>query len=43
MCTYLDDIEDTKEGIRNRKSKDRQDNGQKKRDKQRSTRHYTEN
>ena len=39
-------FEDTKWVIRIRKSKDRQQNGQKKKekkDKQRSTKHYTEN
>jgi len=37
-------FEDTKEVIRNSKAKkERQDNGQKKNDKQRSTKHYTEN
>jgi hypothetical protein len=34
---------DTKGVIRSRKSKDRQYNGQKKEDKQRSTKYYTEN
>jgi len=36
-------IEDTKAVIRSRKSKDRQYNGQKKRDNQWSTKHYTKN
>jgi hypothetical protein len=36
-------IEDTNEVTRNHKSKDRQHNGQMKKDKQRSTKHYTEN
>jgi hypothetical protein len=39
-----DKFEDTKGVIRNRKSKDRQHNGQKKKkqkDKQRATKHYT--
>ena len=37
-------IEDTKEVIGGRKSKkDKQYNGQKQKDKQRSTQHYTEN
>ena len=39
----LEDFEDTKGVIRIHKSKDRQHNDQKKRDKQRSTKHYTEN
>ena len=34
---------DSKGVIRSCKSKDRQSNGQKKKDKQRSTKHYTEN
>ena len=34
-------FEDKKGVIKNRKSKDRQPNGQKKKDKQRSTKHYT--
>jgi hypothetical protein len=34
---------DTKGEVRSRKSKERQHNGQKKKDKQRSTEHYTEN
>jgi hypothetical protein len=41
---YLDEeFEQTKGVIRIRKSKDRQCNDQKKKDKQRSTKHYTEN
>jgi len=39
----LEELEDTKSVIRLRKSKkDRQHNGLKKKDKQRSTKHYTE-
>ena len=39
-----EEFKDTKEVIRIHKSKkDRQYNGQKKKDKQRSTKHYTEN
>jgi hypothetical protein len=34
---------DTKGATRSRKSQDRQRNGQKKKDKQQSTKHYTEN
>jgi hypothetical protein len=36
-------LEDTKGLTRSSKSKDRQHNGQKNKDKQRSTKHYTEN
>jgi hypothetical protein len=43
-CYFEDEFEDTKEVIRNRKWKtDRQHNGQKKKDKHRSTKHYAEN
>ena len=43
ICNAVDDDEfdDTKGVIRIRKSKDRQHNGQKKKDKQRSTQHDT--
>ena len=40
--TAQEEFEYTKEVIRIRNSKDRQYKGQKKKDKQRSTRHYTE-
>jgi hypothetical protein len=41
LSSYQEEFEDTKEVIRIRKSKDSQRNGQ--RDKQWSTKHYTEN
>jgi hypothetical protein len=40
---YIEKLEGIKGVIRIRKSKDRQHNDQKKKDKQRSTKHYTEN
>jgi hypothetical protein len=41
-CLLQEELEDTKWVIRIRKSKDRQHNGQKKKDKHRSTKHYAE-
>jgi hypothetical protein len=40
---FKKEFEDTKGVLRTRKWKDRQHNNQKKKDKQRSTKHYTEN
>jgi hypothetical protein len=43
ICLVKEKFEDTKGVIRSGKSKDRQYNGQKKKEKQRLTKQYTEN